>query len=195
MFYALGFFFVSHSVQMRIKNKDKGFSIQCLHKRTWYMYKIRRHFAQFSKENLTISIPCWTWGQVCAHFKLWFCVKLQLETYTKENNNTGSLRWNQFLVWSEDWRNGGSNEPTHEIMALFILRKPILQTPMHSHPAGLDVLTFGRTLRLPSYFMFANIEGSGETARMRRLTWAFAGHICDKYHNLMSWLKWANFGL
>ena len=33
-------------------------------------------------------------------------------------------------------------------------------------------------------------EGSGETVRMRRLTGAFAGRLCDKYHNLMSWLKW-----
>ena len=32
-------------------------------------------------------------------------------------------------------------------------------------------------------------EGSGETAQMRRLAWAFAGRLCDKYHNLMSWLK------
>ena len=24
---------------------------------------------------------------------------------------------------------------------------------------------------------------------MRRLTWAFAGRLCDKYHNLMSWLN------
>ena len=35
--------------------------------------------------------------------------------------------------------------------------------------------------------MCSNSEGSGETAQMRRL--AFAGHLCDKYHNLMSWLK------
>ena len=38
--------------------------------------------------------------------------------------------------------------------------------------------------------MCANSEGSGETARMRRLALAFAGRICDKYHNtcIMSWL-------
>ena len=30
-------------------------------------------------------------------------------------------------------------EPTHEIMALFILRELILQTSMRSHPVGLDV--------------------------------------------------------
>ena len=31
-------------------------------------------------------------------------------------------------------------EPSHEIMALFVLRKDILQTRMRSHPVGLDVL-------------------------------------------------------
>ena len=60
------------------------------------------------------------------------------------------------------------NEPSHEIMVLFILRKLILQKCMHSH---------------------ANSEGFGETAQMRRLIWAYAGRLCDEYHNLMSWLK------
>ena len=47
------------------------------------------------------------------------------------------------------------------------------------------------TLRLLPYFMCmcANSEGSGETARMCRLAWAFAGRRCDKYH-LMSWHNW-----
>ena len=40
------------------------------------------------------------------------------------------------------------------------------------------------------YFMCANSESSGETAQMRRLAWAFAGHICDKYYNLMSRLNY-----
>ena len=47
---------------------------------------------------------------------------------------------------------------------------------------------FGRTLRLLPFFMCANSEGSGETARLRRFAWAFTGRICDKYHSLMSWL-------
>ena len=38
--------------------------------------------------------------------------------------------------------------------------------------------------------MCANSEGFGETVRMRRLAWALAGHLGDKYHNLMSWLIW-----
>ena len=87
-------------------------------------------------------------------------------------------------------------------MALSVLRKPILQTRMRSHLVGLDVcfcfffffVFFCRTLRLLPYFMCANSEVSGETARMRRLAWAFAGRLCGKYHNLMSWLKWIYFG-
>ena len=48
---------------------------------------------------------------------------------------------------------------------------------------------FGPTFRLLPYFMCENSEGSGKTARMPRLAWAFAGRQGDKYHNLMSWLK------
>ena len=38
--------------------------------------------------------------------------------------------------------------------------------------------------------MCANSEGSGDTAQMHRLAWAFAGRLCDKNLNLMSWLFW-----
>ena len=75
-------------------------------------------------------------------------------------------------------------EPAHEIMALFALSRVILQI-------GLDGLMFGRTLRLRPYFMGANSEGSGETVRMRRLAWAFAVRLCDKYHN--RWLNYCTF--
>ena len=36
--------------------------------------------------------------------------------------------------------------------------------------------------------MRVNSKGSGETAHMHRLAWVFAGRLCDKYQNLMSWL-------
>ena len=62
----------------------------------------------------------------------------------------------------------------------------------HAQPtSGARCQIFGRTLRLPPYFMCANSEGSGETARMPRLAWAFTGRLCDKYHNLMSWCIYA----
>ena len=59
-------------------------------------------------------------------------------------------------------------EPAYEIMVPIVLRKLILQTRMRSHP-GAICLIFGRTLRLLPCCMCANSEGSGETARMRRL--------------------------
>ena len=48
---------------------------------------------------------------------------------------------------------------------------------------------FGQTLRLLPFFMCVNSEGSGETVWMRSLAWALTIRLCDKYHNLMSWLK------
>ena len=46
----------------------------------------------------------------------------------------------------------------------------------HAQPSSGDrCLIFVQTLRLLPYCMSANSEGSGETAWMRRLAWAFAG--------------------
>ena len=69
---------------------------------------------------------------------------------------------------------------------LWILRFPyfllhcisflILQTRMRPS-SGARCLSFGRTLRLLPYVMWANSEGSGETARMCRLPWAIAGRL------------------
>ena len=67
-----------------------------------------------------------------------------------------------------------TNEPTHEVMALFVLRKLILQTCRRSHPVGLDVWYLVRPFVYFHTFMCANGEGSGETARMCSLAWAFA---------------------
>ena len=60
---------------------------------------------------------------------------------------------------------------------------------MRSHPVGLDIWFFVRPF-VYFQFMCANSEGSDETVRMRRLAWAFAGRLYDKYHNLMSWFKY-----
>ena len=63
------------------------------------------------------------------------------------------------------------NEPTHETMVLFVLRKLIFQTCMPS--TGARCLIFGWTLRLLPYFMCANNEGSGETAQIHlSLRWS-----------------------
>ena len=92
------------------------------------------------------------------------------------------------------FRNDGTIEPAHEIMACFVLRKLILQTRKRSHPVGLDVwflvgpVVYFHTLCERIAKALVRLRGC-ETARMRRLAWAFAGGLCDKYHNLMSWLN------
>ena len=40
------------------------------------------------------------------------------------------------------------------------------------------------------YYISANRKGSGETAQMRLITWAFASRLCDKYPFLKCWLKY-----
>ena len=55
--------------------------------------------------------------------------------------------------------NQSLNEPCHEIIVLFVLRKLILQTCMHSHPVA-RCLIFGQTLCLLPYFKCANSKGS-----------------------------------
>ena len=46
-------------------------------------------------------------------------------------------RWCENYIWTEN--RVQTNEPCHAIVLLFVLRKLILQTRMHSHPVGLDV--------------------------------------------------------
>ena len=65
-------------------------------------------------------------------------------------------------------------EPALQIMVLFVLRKFKRACAAILWARGM---VFGWTLFLLPYFMHANSEGSGETARMRRL--AFACRLCD----------------
>ena len=39
------------------------------------------------------------------------------------------------------------------------------------------------------YFHTSCVRTAKALARLRSLAWAFAGRLCDKYHNLMSWLN------
>ena len=71
------------------------------------------------------------------------------------------------------------NEPTPEKLALFVLRKLILKMRMRSHPVGLDLWIFVGPL---VYFHTVCERTAKAVTRLR-------GCLCDKYHNLMSWLK------
>ena len=63
-----------------------------------------------------------------------------------------------------------------------------------ANPMGLDVWCLVGTLHLLPYFMCANSEGSGETARMRRLAWAFAGRLWDSLvaYGIITIISWAD---
>ena len=118
-------------------------------------------------------------------FRSLFYCQTTFETY--DLHHLGSLSSRKFALWISQHL----YEPAHEIRALFVLRNLTHSSNARARPStGAKCLIFCRTLRLLPYFMCANSEGSGETARMRRLVWAFAGHLCDKYHNLMSWLNY-----
>ena len=56
----------------------------------------------------------------------------------------------------------------------------VLQMPMHSPYLGYRHAFFAWSF-LKVSTMYANSKGSGETALMRSLVWAFAGRLCDKY--------------
>ena len=52
----------------------------------------------------------------------------------------------------------------------------------HAQPfRGASDLAFCLKVLLDSLLVWASSEGSGETARMRRLAWTFAARIGDKY--------------
>ena len=56
-------------------------------------------------------------------------------------------------------------------------------------PNGTANLLFWHTHLIP-YSMQVNSKGTDETEQMRRLAWAFAIHLYDKYQHLHSWNKY-----
>ena len=56
---------------------------------------------------------------------------------------------------------------------------------MRSYPVELDVWFLVGPFIYFHTLCVQNSEGPGAIVRKRRLAWAFAGRLCDKYHNLM----------
>ena len=62
----------------------------------------------------------------------------------------------------------------------------------HAQPfRGARDLAFCLKVPLDSLLVWASSGGSGETARMRRLTWTFAARIGDKYQIRLTRSKWS----
>ena len=94
--------------------------------------------------------------------------------------------WSVFAV-----RSVGSSGPNEHLMVLWHFSSSVNWFFKHACAASSRArcLIFGWAVCLLSYLMLANSEGSGETVRMRRLAWDFAGRLCDTYHNIMRWLQ------
>ena len=66
----------------------------------------------------------------------------------------------------------------------------------HAQPfRGARDLAFCLKVPLDSLLVWASSEGSGETARMRRLIWTFAARIGDKYQIRLTWSKLKSHGI
>ena len=86
--------------------------------------------------------PVWSFSSLAA----WRNIG-SLATHWTYSENSDQTSWMPRLIWVFAGRTGqllvlpccGSNEPSHVIMALLVLRKLILQTHMYSLSVGLDV--------------------------------------------------------
>ena len=111
-----------------------------------------------------------------------------LPTFPKHS----SWKWNNLdskgstePLWICHWRGRGNYynykwAPSSEFVSSSIPSWQILTA--HAQPfKGARDLAFCLKVPLDSLLVWASSEGSGETARMRRLAWTFAARIGDKY--------------
>ena len=95
------------------------------------------------------------------------------------------LEWFNVLFGKTNWA------PSSEFVSSSI---PSWQTlTAHAQPfRGARDLAFCLKVPLDSLLVWASSEGSGETARMRRLAWTFAARIGDKYQIRLARPNWFN---
>ena len=82
---------------------------------------------------------------------------------------------NKFTIWAPSSDFVSSSIPSWQILTA------------HAQPfRGARDLAFCLKVPLDSLLIWASSEGSGETARMRRLAWTFAARIGYKYQNRLT---------
>ena len=84
--------------------------------------------------------------------------------------------------------------PSSEFVSLSIPSWHILTAHAQLFRGARD-LAFCLKVPLDSLLVWASSEGSGETARMRRLAWTFAARIGDKYRNRLTRSIWYTYYL
>ena len=98
-------------------------------------------------------------------------------------NPTKQQQHNSLHVAIDNWA------PSSEFVSLSIPSWQILTA--HAQPfRGARDLAFCLKVPLDSLLVWASSEGSGETARMRRLAWTFAVRIGYKYHICLTQSNW-----
>ena len=95
-----------------------------------------------------------------------------------------TFHWDTVAIWAPSSEFVSSSIPSLQILIA------------HAQPfRGARDLVFCLKVPLDSLLVWASSEGSGETARMRRLTWTFAARISDKYQIRLSRSIWNALGL
>ena len=114
---------------------------------------------------------------------------LQIDFYfhslQRKTEVTSENQWNSYkLLQSFQFFNAITIACT--LIIIFIIWAPssefVSSSIPHAQPfRGARDLAFCLKVPLDSLLVWASSEGSGETARMRRLAWTFAARIGDKY--------------
>ena len=97
--------------------------------------------------------------------------------------------WECAKNWQNLWIKVNMWAPTSEFVSSSIPSWQISNA--HAEPfRGARDLAFCLKVPLDSLLVWASSEGSGETARMRRLTWTIAARIGDKYQIRLTRSMW-----
>ena len=97
---------------------------------------------------------------------------IHIQRYTMPCETRSDSKPNAYIedIWAPSSEFVSSSIPSWQILTA------------HAQPfRGARDLVFCLKVPLDSVLVWASSEGSGETARMRRLTWTFAARIGDKY--------------
>ena len=111
--------------------------LECTYKNALFMWKCP--FSQY------FTMPFWLLGETLniywsCFYQLWYFAVIVIHVFLFWNYTTSMNLGYDLCPISKCYSSWHcSFEPCHDIMALFILHKLILQTRMRSHPVGLDV--------------------------------------------------------
>ena len=153
------------------------------------------YWAHSENSDQTWWMPRLIWVFVCAQSFSWFCheaahfmfnktIELCMFSVFSKISPRPIISSLLFYFFCLDFYEG-IWAPSSEFVSSSI---PSWQTlTAHAQPfRGARALAFCLKVPLDSLLVWASSEGSGETARMRRLAWTFAARIGDKYQIRLS---------